>query len=117
MLKRTYNPLYDVDVEEVLSISRDIDEKSYEDIENKLVLLGSRTSVDYYNRYGVDNDFDLAEAMYEDYSSYTGNLIREPKFIEFRIQCAMNPEYTEKCLESRAFRDVKDDILRKLGDA
>lgn len=67
-----------------------------------------------YELYGVDNDFDLIEAMYEDDRRSTGNLLCEPWFNEFRIECAMNPEYTERCLNSDAFRDVKDDILRRL---
>ena len=68
-----------------------------------------------YRIYGVDNDFDLIEAMWEADRRSTGDLLSEPWFIDFRIRCAMNPEYTEKCLESRAFYDVKDEILRRLS--
>ena len=68
-----------------------------------------------YDLYGVDNDFDLIEAMYAEDRRSTGMLLREPWFIDFRIECAMNPEYTERCLASDAFRDVHDEILRRLG--
>lgn len=70
-----------------------------------------------YRIYGVDNDFDLIEAMWAADRQSTGDLLSEPWFIDFRIKCAMNPEYTEKCLESRAFYDVKDEVLRRLCDA
>jgi hypothetical protein len=64
----------------------------------------------------VDNDFDLIEAMWEANRRSTGDLLREPWFRDFRIKCAINPQYTERCLNSDAFRDVKDDILRWLKD-
>ena len=69
-----------------------------------------------YRIYGVDNDFDLIEAMWDADRQSTGDLLSEPWFIDFRIKCAMNPEYTERCLASRAFYDVKDAILKRLRD-
>lgn len=75
----------------------------------------SHTWSDEYESYGVDNDFDLAEAIYEECARSTGNLVRNPDFVEFRINIAMDPEYTERCLSSVAFRDVKDEILRRLS--
>ena len=70
-----------------------------------------------YQIYGVDNDFDLIEAMWKADRKSTGDLLSEPWFIDFRVKCALNPEYTERCLESRAFYDVKDEIIRQLHHA
>ena len=69
-----------------------------------------------YSLYGVDNDFDLIEAMYEEDRRSTGNLLNEPWFKELRMRCAMNPDYTEKCLASDAFRDLIDGIRKMLTD-
>ena len=104
----------------VVDISKFLDSCKFdvrsERVEQFLESCESYSISDEYEMYGVDNDFDLAEAIYDEFSRSTGNLIRQDWFVDFRIQCAMNPEYTEKCLQSRAFRDVRDDILKKLGD-
>lgn len=64
--------------------------------------------------YGVDNEFDLIEALYSDYVNYDPHELDSIRFHELRIECAMNPEYTDKCLVSPVFADVRDDILECL---
>lgn len=73
------------------------------------------TASDDYAIYGVDNEFDFIEAVYADWSDYSPRSIHSDLFVERRIACAMNPEFTERCLVSPAFADVRDEILRRLG--
>lgn len=70
-----------------------------------------------YDIYGVDNDFDLVEAMYDAHRDSTGDILSEPWFNELRHKCAMNPEYMKRCLASDAFWDMRDEILRRFADA
>lgn len=93
---------------------RDRYDKLAQSMADALNMSESEVLARQYNIYGVDNDFDLIEAMWDADRQSTGDLLSEPWFIDFRIRCAMNPEYTEKCLESRVFYDVKDEILRRL---
>ena len=71
----------------------------------------------YYQQYHVDNDFDLIEAIYKEDCDTTGNLWSGQWFKDLRMKCAMNPEYTEKCLNSPAFWDMKDIILEQIKHA
>jgi hypothetical protein len=71
----------------------------------------------YYDQYHVNNDFDLVEAIYKEDCDTTGNLWGGQWFRDLRMRCVMNPEYTERCLESPAFWDMKDEILEYLENA
>lgn len=92
-------------------------DKMAQSLADSLNMTDSEILARQYHVYGVDNDFDLVEAMYNEDRYSTGNLLGDPWFNELRIKCAMNPEYTEKCLNSPAFWDVKDEILRRLDYA
>lgn len=81
------------------------------DIDEFLSMTDDDRRLQNYQQYGVDNDFDLIEAMYADYSQYLDDLISDSAFVELRIECAMNPEYTDRCLVSPAFVDIRDKIL------
>ena len=70
-----------------------------------------------YRRYGVDNDFDLIEAMYKARYRSTSDAFNDKWCVDLRIKCGMDPEYTERCLMSPAFMDVRDEILRRIHDA
>lgn len=106
---------YFVGVNESLSLFDFVDNEQGDVFSDMSDFVDSRSSVDYYDFYGVDNDFDLAEAMFFNFERSTGNLVRTPWFVDFRIKCGLNPEYTEKCLKSEAFQDVKDEILKRLS--
>lgn len=67
-----------------------------------------------YDEYGVDNEFDLIEAAYKDWWENSPHLLRASTFRARRIACGLDPRYTDKCLESEAFADVRDEILRRL---
>lgn len=68
-----------------------------------------------YYKYSVDNDFDLVEAVYDDYAKNKPYKLSQPEFYLWRIRVAMIPEYTEKCLNSHAFADIHDDIVARLA--
>ena len=70
-----------------------------------------------YLQYGVDNDFDLIEAMYRERYESTSDIFNDKWCVDLRMKCAMNPKYTEKCLNSPAFWDIKAEILEYLGNA
>ena len=70
-----------------------------------------------YRVYGVDNDFDLAEAMYADLCENDPRAIHDRGFVEFRLDVATCPEFTERCLASSAFADIRDEIVGLVTDA
>ena len=65
--------------------------------------------------YGGDNEFETIERLYAEWSDWAPHLLLGRDFAERRIACAMNPEYTERCLSSDAFADVRDEILKRLN--
>lgn len=63
-----------------------------------------------YALHHVDNDFDLMEALYEEALLEYPQRLFDKDFYAERLQVAKNPEYTDKCLKSPAFKDLWDDI-------
>lgn len=65
--------------------------------------------------YRGKNEFETIERLYAEWFEWAPHLLLSRDFAERRIACAMNPEYTERCLLSDAFADVRDEILKRLN--